>query len=163
MDSAGFCAFARPSKPRHSCVDLRIERARRGKGNEAKTVLFIQRFAASHCFPRAIHPAAQKKKPSSVKGQGLSRIVVPPHTGYSGHPFISASHNGGKPSEPTRPRFQPAAQKWYSVLAYLYRFPPFPALWNVSQDLLSSSVHLFFLKILISIIQENKNCQAKAK
>ena len=102
MDSAGFCAFARPSKPRHSCVDLRIERARRGKGNEAKTVLFIQRFAASHCFPRAIHPAAQKKKPSSVKGQGLSRIVVPPHTGYSGHPFISASHNGGKPSEPTR-------------------------------------------------------------
>ena len=96
MDSAGFCAFARPSKPRHSCVDLRIERARRGKGNEAKTVLFIQRFAASHCFPRAIHPAAQKKKPSSVKGQGLSRIVIPPHTGYSDHSFISASRNGGK-------------------------------------------------------------------
>ena len=63
--------------------------------------------------PRAAHPRGaflsyrrrsflyDKNKPSSVKGQGLSRVVVPPHTGYSGHPFISASRNGGKPSEPT--------------------------------------------------------------
>ena len=163
MDSAGFCAFARPSKPRHSCVDLRIERARRGKGNEAKTVLFIQRFAASHCFPRAIHPAAQKKKPSSVKGQGLSRIVVPPHTGYSGHPSISASCNGGNTVRTYLPALSACCSEVIFSAHVLVPVPTNPGSLGRFVRPTVFVIAFHFYKISISIIQKSRNCQGKAK
>ena len=49
---AGFCAFARPSKPPVSCVSFRIDRARRREGNEAKPVCTSDISAWTLCRAR---------------------------------------------------------------------------------------------------------------